>query len=72
VCLSREKHGISHLQIKERKKERSYRGMLKNIHYSIDPEEIKTEIQKLGHTAMNLCDSQNAGYIMRGWITVTL
>jgi hypothetical protein len=31
------------------KEERSYRVVLKNTHYSIKPEEIKTEIQKLGH-----------------------
>jgi hypothetical protein len=28
--------------------------MLKNMHYSINPEEIKTEIQKLGHTVTNI------------------
>jgi hypothetical protein len=30
-------------------KERSYRTVLKNMHCSINPEEIKTEIEKLGH-----------------------
>jgi hypothetical protein len=44
TALSRETHTISHVQI-----ERSYRVVLKNMHYSINPEEIKIEIQKLGH-----------------------
>jgi hypothetical protein len=30
---------------------RSYRVVLKNMHYSINPEEIKTPIENLGHTA---------------------
>jgi hypothetical protein len=36
------------------KEERTYRVMLKNMHYSIDPEEIKTEIANLGHTVTNI------------------
>jgi hypothetical protein len=43
-------HGISQLQIKRR----SYRVVLKNMHYSINPQEIKTEIEKLGHTFINI------------------
>jgi hypothetical protein len=35
------------------KEERNYRVVLKNIHYSISPEEIKTEIENLGHTVTN-------------------
>jgi hypothetical protein len=31
------------------KEERSYRVVLKNMHYSIIPEEIKTEIENLEH-----------------------
>jgi hypothetical protein len=36
------------------KEDRSYGVLLKNMHYSITPEEIKTEIQKLGHTVTNI------------------
>jgi hypothetical protein len=36
------------------KEERIYRVMLKNIHYSINPEEIETEIENLRHTATNI------------------
>jgi hypothetical protein len=36
------------------KEERSYRVVLKNIHYSMNPEEIKTEIEILGHTVTNI------------------
>jgi hypothetical protein len=35
------------------KEEKSYRVVLKNKHYSINPEEIKTEIENLGHTVTN-------------------
>jgi hypothetical protein len=35
-------------------KERSYRVVLKNMHYCINPEEIKPEIEKLGHTVTNI------------------
>jgi hypothetical protein len=38
--------GISHLQIK-----RTAKLVLKNMHYSINPQEIKTETEKLGHMA---------------------
>jgi hypothetical protein len=36
------------------KEERSYRVVLKNIHYSINPEEIRTEIEKLGDAVTNI------------------
>jgi hypothetical protein len=36
------------------KEERSYRVVLKNMHYSISPEEIKTETENLGHTVTNI------------------
>jgi hypothetical protein len=49
--LSRETHGIPHVQIKRRKKLQS---RVKNMHYSINPQEIKTEIEKLGHTVTNI------------------
>jgi hypothetical protein len=39
-------HGILHLQIKRREKLQS---SVKNMLYFINPEEIKTEIEKLGH-----------------------
>jgi hypothetical protein len=34
--------------------ERSYRVVLKNMHYSIPPADIKTEIEKLGHQVANI------------------
>jgi hypothetical protein len=36
------------------KDERSYRVVLKNMHFSIDPAEIKSEIENLGHTVTNI------------------
>jgi hypothetical protein len=36
------------------KDERSYRAVLKNMHFSIDPAEIKYEIGNLGHTVTNI------------------
>jgi hypothetical protein len=36
------------------KEERTYRAVLKNMHYSINPQEIKTEIEKLGHMVTNI------------------
>jgi hypothetical protein len=36
------------------KEDRSYKVMLKNMHYSINPADIKTEIEKLGHTVTNI------------------
>lgn len=36
------------------KEERSFRVVLKNIHYSVDPEELKTEIEQHGHTVTNI------------------
>jgi hypothetical protein len=35
-------------------KERSYRVVLKNMHYAIAPANIKTEIKKLGHQVTNI------------------
>jgi hypothetical protein len=32
--------------------------MLKNLHYSINPEEIKTEIENLGHTVTNIWNNK--------------
>jgi hypothetical protein len=31
------------------KEERNYRVVLKNMYYSINPDDIKAEIEKLGH-----------------------
>jgi hypothetical protein len=39
------------LQIERRKKLQS---SVKNMHYSINPEEIKSEIEKLGQTITNI------------------
>jgi hypothetical protein len=36
------------------KEERSYRVVLKNMHYPTNPEEIKSEIENLGHTVTNI------------------
>jgi hypothetical protein len=36
------------------KGKRSYRAVLQNMHYSTNPEEIKTDIEKLGHTVTNI------------------
>jgi hypothetical protein len=36
------------------KEERRYRVVLNNMHYSINTEEIKTEIQNLVHTVTNI------------------
>jgi hypothetical protein len=44
-------HGTSNLQIQRRKKLQS---SVKNMHNSINPEEILTEIEKLGHTVTNI------------------
>jgi hypothetical protein len=41
------------------KEERSYRVGLKNMHYSINPQEIKTEIEKLGDTVTNIWNINN-------------
>jgi hypothetical protein len=40
------------------KEEGNYRAVLKNTHYSINPEEIKIEIEKLGHKATNICNTE--------------
>jgi hypothetical protein len=44
-------HGIPRLQIKRRKKLQS---SVKNVHYSIRREEIKTNIEKLWHMVTNI------------------
>jgi hypothetical protein len=36
------------------KDEKSFSVVLNNTHYSINPKEIKTEIQTLGHTVTNI------------------
>jgi hypothetical protein len=36
------------------KEERSYRVVLKNMHYSIPTTDIKTEMEKLGHQVTNI------------------
>jgi hypothetical protein len=36
------------------KGERNYRVVLKNMHYSINPDDIKAEIEKLGHKVANV------------------
>jgi hypothetical protein len=36
------------------KEEKCYRVVLKYMHYSISPQEIETEIEKLGHTLTNV------------------
>jgi hypothetical protein len=35
--------------------------VLKNIHYSINPADIKTEIEKLGHTVTNIWNIKQYG-----------
>jgi hypothetical protein len=36
------------------KEERNYRVVLKNMHYSISPDDIKAEIENLGHKVANV------------------
>jgi hypothetical protein len=36
------------------KEVRNYRVVLKNMHYSINPDDIKAEIEKLGHKVANV------------------
>jgi hypothetical protein len=36
------------------KDEQNYRVMLKNMHYSINPADIQSEVEKLGHTVANI------------------
>jgi hypothetical protein len=38
------------------KEDRSYRVVLRNMHYSIPTDEIKTETEKLGHQVTNICN----------------
>jgi hypothetical protein len=40
------------------KEDRTYRVVLKNMHYSIDPEDIKTEIENLGHKVANVWNAK--------------
>jgi hypothetical protein len=42
-----------HFHTYKLKEERSYRAVLKNMHY-INPEEIKTEIENLQYTVTNI------------------
>jgi hypothetical protein len=49
-----EKH--TELHTYKLKEERRYRVVLKNMHYSINLQEIKTEIENLGHTVTNIWD----------------
>jgi hypothetical protein len=48
-------HGISRLQIT---REISYRAVLKNVNYSINPKEIKTEIEKVRHMVTNVWNTK--------------
>jgi hypothetical protein len=36
------------------KEERNFRVVLNNMHYSINPDDIKAEIEKLGHKVANV------------------
>jgi hypothetical protein len=49
--LNRKTNRISYLQSKRRKKLQS---SVKNMYYSNNPEEIKTEIENLGHTVLKV------------------
>jgi hypothetical protein len=40
--------------IYELRDERGYRVVLKNMHYSMIPEDINIKIEKLGHTVTNI------------------
>jgi hypothetical protein len=44
-------HGISHVQMKRRKKLQS---SVQNMHYSSSPQEIKNETEKLLHKVTNI------------------
>jgi hypothetical protein len=48
-------HAIPHIQTK---RERNYRGTQKNMHYSINPEEIKSEIEKHGPTVITIWNTK--------------
>jgi hypothetical protein len=48
-------HAISHVQIKRSKK---LQNSVNNMHYTINPEEIKTEIENLGHVITNIWNIQ--------------
>jgi hypothetical protein len=43
------------------KEERTYRVVLKDMHYSINPEYIKTEIKNLGHSVTNIWNMKQYG-----------
>jgi hypothetical protein len=47
-----EKNSAFHTYIP--KDERNYRVVLKNMNYSINPADIQYEIEKLGHTVVNI------------------
>jgi hypothetical protein len=48
---SRTTHRIPHLQTE---KEKNYTIVLTDMHYSIGPDDMKIEIEKLGHTITNI------------------
>jgi hypothetical protein len=52
---SQERHGIPHIQTKRITKLHS----AKNMHYSINPEEIKSETEKLGYRVTNIWNITN-------------
>lgn len=41
------------------KQERSFRAVLKNLHPSTDIDEVKSELEKLGHTVINISNIKN-------------
>ena len=49
--FSRKTHRVSHYQPKAN---RSFRTVLRGIHYSTDTNEIKSKIEKLGHKVVNI------------------
>jgi hypothetical protein len=51
--LSRKKKKASFHTFKP-KEERSYMVVLKNMHFSINPSDIQSEIERLGHTVTNI------------------
>lgn len=42
------------------KSERSFKVILRNMHPSVDPEEIKSELKELGHTATNVWNMKHS------------
>jgi hypothetical protein len=53
-----EKHMAFHTY---KPKEQKYRAVQKNMHYLINPAEIKSEIEKLGHTVTNIWNIKQDG-----------